>query len=161
MAAATRCGACEMSATQRSCAAISVRNGTAPHARTSEVTKEVEDLLKQMREEEIERLLADLEKRCKYMLALQIEVRDGTVVIDKEIENSDYKKVTVAQSARVNKLADKEDEILREASGALKLIQTEGSAVAFAEVFVQVSKDMENVAHRLKRVNVDLVTQTI
>ena len=63
--------------------------------------KKLEDLLKQMREEEIERLLADLEKRCRYMLALQIEVRDGTVGMDKEIEKSADKKATVAQSARI------------------------------------------------------------
>ncbi len=34
---------------------------------------------------------------------------------------------------------------------ALKLIRTEGSAVAFAEVFEQVSKDMENIAVRLRQ----------
>ena len=38
MAAATRCGACETSATQRSWAAASVRIGTAPHSRTRAVT---------------------------------------------------------------------------------------------------------------------------
>ena len=38
MAAATRCGACEISATHRSWAAGSVRTGTAPHARTRAVT---------------------------------------------------------------------------------------------------------------------------
>jgi hypothetical protein len=123
--------------------------------------KKLEDLLRQMREEEIERLLADLEKRCRYMLALQIEVRDGTVVLDKEIAKEPEQKPTLTHTARVNKLADKEEEILREAATALKLIQTEGSAVAFAEVFEQVSKDMENVATRLKRINVDQVTQTI
>ena len=40
--------------------------------------------------------------------------------------------------SRSNKLGDKEDEIVREAHAALKLIKTEGSAVAFAEVFEQV-----------------------
>ncbi len=123
--------------------------------------KKLEDLLRQMREEEMERLLADLEKRCRYMLQMQIEVRDETVVLDKEITKEPEQKPTLIQTARVNKQADKEEEILREAAAALKLIQTEGSAVAFAEVFEQVSKDMENVANRLKRVNVDRVTQTI
>jgi hypothetical protein len=123
--------------------------------------KKLEDLLRQMREEEMERLLADLEKRCRYMLQMQIEVRDETVVLDRDITKEPEQKPTLTQTARVNKQADKEEEILREAAMALKLIQTEGSAVAFAEVFEQVSKDMENVANRLKRVNVDKVTQTI
>ncbi|MFO0878927.1 MAG: hypothetical protein U0840_16415 [Gemmataceae bacterium] len=123
--------------------------------------KKLEELLKQMREEEIERLLADLEKRCRYMLALQIEVRDGTVVLDREIEKNADRKATLLQSARSNKLADKEDEIVREAHAALKLIKTEGSAVAFAEVFEQVSKDMEVVRGRLTRVDVAAVTQQV
>ncbi len=38
MAAATRCGACEMSATQRSWAAASARTGTAPHVLTRVMT---------------------------------------------------------------------------------------------------------------------------
>ncbi len=123
--------------------------------------KKLEDLLKQMREEEIERLLADLEKRCRYMLALQIEVRDGTVALDKDISKNPEKKPDLVQAGRANKLSDKEDEIVREAHQALKLIQTEGSAVAFAEVFEQVSKDMEDVRNRLARVNTDAVTQQI
>lgn len=123
--------------------------------------KKLEELLKQMREEEIERLLADLEKRCRYMLALQIEVRDGTVALDKEITGSPDGRPTLIQGARSNKLADKEDEIVREAHAALKLIQTEGSAVAFAEVFEQVSKDMEVIRGRLNRTDVTRVTQAI
>lgn len=123
--------------------------------------KKLEELLKQMREEEIERLLADLEKRCRYMLALQIEVRDGTVTLDREIDKHPEKKPDLVQGARSNKLADKEDEIVREAHAALKLIQTEGSAVAFGEVFEQVSKDMEVIRGRLNRTDVGKVTQSI
>lgn len=125
-----------------------------------EAKKKLEELLKQMREEELERLLADLEKRCRYMLALQIEVRDGTVTLDKDIISTGSKP-DVAHAARSNKLGDKEDEIVREAHAALKLIKTEGSAVAFAEVFEQVSKDMETAMNRLRRTDVGEVTQRI
>lgn len=121
--------------------------------------KKLEDLLKQMREEEIERLLADLEKRCRYMLAVQIEIRDATVLLDKEIQKNVEKRPTLAQAARSNKLADDEDKLVREADQALKLIRTEGSAVAFAEVFEQVRKDMEVVRVRLSRTFVDVDTQ--
>src|SRR5439155_24436369 len=100
-----------------------VENQTKAIEKLEEAKKKLEDLLKQMREEEIERILADLEKRCRYMLALQIEVRDGTVSLDKDIEKTDDKKPTVAQAARGNKLRDKEEEILREADGALKIIK--------------------------------------
>jgi flagellar hook-basal body complex protein FliE len=115
-----------------------------------------------MREEEIERLLADLEKRCRYMLALQIEVRDGTVTLDAEIQkNADPKKPEVAQAARSNAMADKEDLIVREADAALKILEGEGSAVAFAEVFKQVRTDMVNVKNRLAKTDTGKVTVTI
>jgi hypothetical protein len=47
--------------------------------------KKLEELLKQLREEEIERLLAQLQGRCEKMLAMQIAVKDGTVALDKII----------------------------------------------------------------------------
>jgi hypothetical protein len=122
--------------------------------------KKLEDLLKQMREEEIERLLADLEKRCRYMLAVQIEIRDGTVVLDKEIQKNAEPRPTLQQAARSNKLADDEDKLVREADMALKLIRNEGSAVAFAEVFEQVRRDMDAVRFRLSKTFVDADTQT-
>src|SRR5262249_22291251 len=120
-----------------------VENQTKAIEELEKAKKKLEDLLRQMREEEIERLLADLEKRCRYMLALQIEVRDGTVTLDKDILKTQDKKPDVTHSARGNKLRDKEEEILREADSALEIIKQEGSAVAFAEVFVQVKADME------------------
>jgi len=118
----------------------------------------LEDLLKQMREEEIERMLADLEKRCRYMLALQIEVRDGTVTLDKDIQKTQDRKADVTHSARSNKLRDTEEVILREAHTAMDIIKTEGSAVAFAEVFDQVSKDMEVIVGRLGKTDVGKLT---
>lgn len=123
--------------------------------------KKLEDLLKQMREEEIERLLAALEQRCRYMLALQIEVRDATVSLDKEIQKTADKKPTLAHGHKSNQQADKEETIIKEADAALKILEGEGSAVAFAEVFQQVKKDMEVVKNRLTRTDVGKVTVTI
>jgi prefoldin subunit 5 len=94
------------------------------------------------------------------MLALQIEVRDGTVTLDKDIVKAGGKK-DVGHAGRSNKLRDKEDEILREADTALNLIKTEGSAVAFAEVFEQVKKDIANVVVRLGETDTGVVTQRI
>src|SRR5262249_60860317 len=44
-----------------------------------EARRKLEELLRQLRQEEIERLLAALQVRCQRMLAMQIEVRDGTI----------------------------------------------------------------------------------
>jgi hypothetical protein len=120
--------------------------------------KRLEELLKQLREEEIERILAALQARCERMLAMQIAVRDGTVGLDKAI---DKKEPDREQQQTSNVLSDREEEIVREANKAIGIIQAEGSAVAFAEVFLQVRGDMTNVAARLRKTDTGVVTQTI
>jgi hypothetical protein len=123
--------------------------------------KKLEDLLKQLREEEIERLLAALQARCQHMLTMQIAVRDGTVDLDKAIQAYADKKATRADEQASLGLADKEDEIVKEAAAAIRIIEAEGSAVAFAEVFKQVYSDMVTVHARLRKTDVGTVTITI
>jgi hypothetical protein len=121
--------------------------------------KKLEDLLKQLREEEIERLLAQLEGRCRHMLALQIIVRDGTVNVNDKIKGrqlSDEERRASEQESNI--LSEKEEEIVREANLAIRLIEAEGSAIAFAEVFKQVRTDMITVANRLRKTDVGDVT---
>jgi len=50
---------------------------------------------------------------------------------------------------------------VREASAALTLIEQEGSAIAFAEVFGQVRADMVLVAGKLKKTDVGTITQGV
>jgi hypothetical protein len=123
--------------------------------------KKLEDLLKQLREEEIERLLAALQARCQHMLALQIAVRDGTEALDKVIQAYTDKKPTRAENQASNELSDKEHEIVLEAATAIRLIEADGSAVAFAEVFKQVHTDMQTVEGRLRKTDVGAVTVQI
>ena len=123
--------------------------------------KKLEELLKQLREEEIERLLAQLQGRCEKMLAMQIAVKDGTVALDKIITGNPDKKSSRAEDQKALELSDKEDEISKEANKALTLIEAEGSAVAFAEVFKQVLGDMNTTAGRLRRADVGEVTVAI
>ena len=58
-------------------------------------------------------------------------------------------------------LADREQEITRQAASALQLLEAEGSAVAFVEAFIQVRDDSQQVARRLGKADVAAVTQTI
>jgi len=123
--------------------------------------KKLEELLKQLREEEIERLLAQLQGRCEKMLAMQIAVKDGTTALDKIIGGNPDKKSSRAEDQKALELSDKEDDISKEANKALSLIEAEGSAVAFAEVFKQVLGDMNTTAGRLRRADVGEVTVAI
>lgn len=127
----------------------------------NQAKKALEDLLRQLREEEIERLLARLEARCRHMLALQIGVRDDTVSLDKTIKGNPKSEATRVDQQASNVLSDREEEIVKEARAGRKLLEAEGSAVAFYEVFTEVQGDMETVAARLRKTDTGVVTITI
>src|SRR5262249_36022587 len=127
-----------------------------------EIEKKLEDLLAQLREEERERLLGKLEGRCRLMLEMQIEVKDGTVELDKTASGKkldEIQKKALGQGAAV--LGDKEDDIVKEADKAIELIRAEGSAIAFAKAFEDVRKDMKIVSANLKRADVGTNTQLV
>jgi hypothetical protein len=126
-----------------------------------EVRKRWEELLKQLREEELERLLAALQVRCERMLAIQIEVYESTVRVEKAIGQNPDKKASRTEEQRSLQLADRESEITRQAASALQLLEAEGSAVAFVEAFLQVRDDSQHVTRRLGKADVAAVTQTI
>jgi hypothetical protein len=126
-----------------------------------EVRKKLEDILRQLREEEQQRLLAALQQRCQMMLAIQIEVQEGTVRLGKAIAQNEDHHAGRSEEQRALQLSDRERQIVREAKKALELLETEGSAVAFPEVFSQVRDDAENVSRRLGKADVGSVTQGI
>jgi len=122
---------------------------------------ELEKLLAQLRQEELERLLAALEARCHRMLQMQIAVQSGTISTFKTIEAAADKKPTRTEVQKGLKLEDDEREIVKEAKMARRLLETEGSAVAFPEVFAQLESDMNHVADLLHLTEVGFQTQTV
>jgi hypothetical protein len=126
-----------------------------------EARKRLEEILRQLREEEKERLLLALQRQCELMLQMQTEVYDATVRIDRAVaETPDHKPARVHEQ-RALQQADREEEIVRLANKAIQVLEAEGSAVAFPEVFIQVRDDMKNVARRLGKADVASVTQVI
>jgi len=123
-----------------------------------EAKKKLEELLRQLREEEIERILAALQMRCEKMLAMQKEVREGTVGLDKVIKDRGSKTIDPADAQRGNELSDKEDAIVKEASTAIRLLEGEGSAVAFPVVLDFARELMVNVRNRLQKTDVSVTT---
>jgi hypothetical protein len=126
-----------------------------------EARKKLEDLLRQLREEELERLLANLQARCEKMLAMQMQVQAGTEIVSRSIESHKDKKASRNDQQQSLRLSDDEKEIVVEATKAIDLLEAEGSAVAFPEVFKQVREDMKHVQRRLGVVDVGTVTQAI
>jgi hypothetical protein len=123
--------------------------------------KKLEDRLKQLREEELERVLANLLLRCEKMLALQTEVYNGTEGVHKLVEASADKKPTRDNQATSAKLSNKEKEIVIEATKAMEVLEAEGTAVAFPAIFEQVREDMKHIDRRLDISDTGLVTQAI
>jgi hypothetical protein len=121
--------------------------------------EELEKRLKQLREQELERILANLEARVNKMLAWQIEVKSATEAIHAQVQKHPEKKAQPVDFQNAQKQEDKEGEIIGEADKAIQLLQSEGSAVAFPMVFEEVRKDMMRVKERLHDANVAEDTQ--
>ncbi len=124
-----------------------------------EAQVELEKRLKQLREEELERLLANLEARVAKMYQMQMEVYMATKAIDAIVTKSESKKPEKVEIQKSQTQADKENDIIGEANKAIDILKQEGSAVAFPRVFEETVIDMTRVRERLNQVNVGDDTQ--
>lgn len=118
---------------------------------------ELEKILRQLREEEIARMLAMLEARFRKMLLLQLAVYEGTKRLDKVPKPQR----THNHEIEASRLSNKETEIVVEADKALLLLREDGTAVAFPEALLQIREDMQQVVHRLAQAKVGKITQGI
>lgn len=123
--------------------------------------KKLEELLRQLREEEMERMLAALQARCERMLAMQIAIYESTKRLNDTIQGHADKRAERIDEQKSLHLSDQEQGIVKDANAAIAVLEAEGSAVAFPEAFVQVRDDATHVARRLGKVDVGTVTQVI
>lgn len=121
----------------------------------------LEKKLKQDREEELEKLLANLEARINQMLALQTEVYDGTKAVQRAMAANTPPGATRAEVQWSQRLADTETRLVAEADKTLALMASEGSAVAFPQVLDETRKDMVAVRNRLNEARIDSETISI
>ena len=122
-----------------------------------EAIEELERILRQLREEEIERSLVDVETRLRKMLDLQRAVREQTEKLGNL--TGDAKDLTLEIQA--NKLAIEQTKIVMEGQRALLLLQDEGSSTAFPEALQQVNADAQSVSKKLSEGNVSSLTLAI
>ena len=118
---------------------------------------ELERILRQMREEEMARVLAQLEARFRKMLEAQVAIYEGTLRLDR---------VPAASRARSHeieggRLSRAESQLVLEADKALSVLREDGTAVAMPEAVLEVRQDMETVVLRLAQVQTDELTQGI
>jgi len=126
-----------------------------------QVRKEIERRLKQLREEELERLLANLEARCRKMLEMQIGVYEGTKRVHAAIQANEGRKATRNEDLKAGELSATEGVIVAEANKALQLLEEDGTAVAVPQVLEQCRDDMRTVQGRLFKTDVGPFTQQV
>ena len=117
----------------------------------------LEEILRQLREKEIERMLVMLEARFQKMLQMQNEVYEGTVRLNKAPED----RRTHNHEIEAGHLSGKQSQIVIEADKALLLLRDDGSAAAFIEAAEQMRDDMQQVVGRLARISLGPMTQSI
>ena len=118
---------------------------------------ELEQILRQLREEEVARVLVMLEARFRKMLEMQRDVYEGTMQLDK-IPAAERTHNHEIESSR---LSGKEMLIVVEIDKALLVLREDGTTVAFAEAADQMRADMQQVVDRLSQAKVGQVTQGI
>ena len=122
-----------------------------------EAKEKLEEILRQLREEEKELLLANLEARFRKMLGLQLLIYQQTVRLDAEKTQDS----TVEIGQRSRQLATQEEEIVQEVAKALVLLQAEGSSVAFPQAVEAIREDASSVVRLLDQSKVGELTQTV
>lgn len=115
---------------------------------------ELEEILRQLREEEMERVLMALEERLKRMLQLQKAVYEGTRQLDK----IPAEKRTSRHEIDAGQLSNRESLIVRQADQAMLLLKEDGTVVAMPEALDQAREDMRQVVTRLARADVGAIT---
>jgi hypothetical protein len=115
---------------------------------------ELEEILRQLREEELARLIEMLEKRFAQMLAMQEAVYRDTQGLHAVPAASRGQ----GEKIEAGRLSRDEDLIRIEADKALNLLKEEGSAVAFPKTVEAMRDDMSQIAELLSAVEVDELT---
>jgi len=121
----------------------------------ADAIEELKKILRQLREEEIERALAMLEARFQKMLEMEMAVYEDT----KHLSTLDSEVDARALVARSGQLSSRQHKIVLDANRALSLLQEEGSSIAFPEVVEDVRDEMMQVEDRLAAVKVYKLTQ--
>jgi hypothetical protein len=114
-----------------------------------------------LREAEREQPLGALMRHCRKMLDRQIAVYNDTRNLQKVITGTAGKTPRPEDRRAALKLAADVKEIVAEATRAIDLLEAEGSAAAFREVFEALREHAQRVRRRLEVCDVGDTTQAI
>ena len=118
---------------------------------------ELEEILRQMREQEVERLLVQLEARLRGMLRVEKGVLAGVEKLSAEPPPAEDRQ----QQLEAVRLGREQAAVGLDATKALTLVRDDGSAVAIPEALEQVRDDAAAAAGRLGRGDAGATTRGI
>lgn len=118
---------------------------------------DLEKILRQLREEELARMLTMLEARFRKMLDEQNKVYDATIRLASVPEPERGRSVEI-ESGRLGR---QESMIALDADRALQLLRDDGTAIAMPEAVREIRDDMQQVAERLGQTRIDDLTRGI
>src|SRR5262249_20991949 len=110
-------------------------------------------------EAEADRLITDIDGRCKKMLKTQLAVQKGIKDLHRAIEASADKKPRFVDYQAALNLADRMKQSVKEANTILEIIEKDGTAKAFPEAFEQMRDDMKRVRAQLEKGDFGKATQ--
>jgi hypothetical protein len=100
-------------------------------------------------------------ERCRKMRDAQAAVNKRIRGLSEAIRGTPDKEPRPEDLKAARKLAAVEDDLIAQATATIDWLQAQRAAVAFAEVFQELRKDMRLVRDRLKRGNVGPQTQAL
>ncbi|MBT4885878.1 MAG: hypothetical protein HON07_01530, partial [Planctomycetaceae bacterium] len=118
---------------------------------------ELEEILRQLREEEIERLLVKLETRIRDMLRAERMILRGI----QQLRNNAAERTQREQELESARLGSEQNVVTATITRALTLVRDDGSAVAIPEALQQIREDSTMAAGRLKESDYSQFTQGI
>lgn len=126
---------------------------------------ELEEILRQLREEEVERLLVQLESRLRAMLRTEKGVLAGCDKLASTDGTGGAEDPSAGQAREreleIARLAREQAAVASDAGRALVMVRDDGSAVAIPEALEQVRLDGQQVAARLTRGDASATTRSI
>lgn len=118
---------------------------------------ELDEALQQLRQEEREETLRDLEARFRQMLSKQQAINKATERLD-AIEKDNFRRAEELETAD---LSVRERALADDAATCLHILIEDGTTVAFPRVVEQLAEDMSTVSDRLAELRVGTLTQAI
>ena len=107
------------------------------------------------------RPLTALEDYCRKLLVRQTAIYNGTKALHRATAGTAGKKPRPVDRQAALRLSDSVKALIKETTKAIDLLEAEGSAVAFLEVFQALREDMKRVQQRLEMRNVGAATLAI